>query len=200
METIYIVDDDVSVRESLMFLMQSMGWACQSFASIDALMQQNNTALHGCLLLDVRMPGKSGLAWLEEGEMPFPLLPIIVMTGHGTIDTCRRAFHHGAFDFFTKPIDVDALIEVINRALSESQRLAENWQQQQVLITRYAQLSVRENEVLNLLVEGLTSKAIARKLDLSPRTVEAHRAAILTKSGANSLAQLIRDYQRLQTQ
>lgn len=95
---------------------------------------------------------------------------------------------------------VDALIEVINRALSESQRLAENWQQQQVLITRYAQLSVRENEVLNLLVEGLTSKAIARKLDLSPRTVEAHRAAILTKSGANSLAQLIRDYQRLQTQ
>ncbi|PKH20493.1 DNA-binding response regulator [Enterobacterales bacterium CwR94] len=199
MQKIYIVDDDASVRESLHFLMQSMGWQAEIFSGIDAFLQHTaeHHTLTGCLLLDVRMPGKSGLAWLEEGETPFPLLPVIVMTGHGTIETCRRAFRHGAFEFYTKPLDVDALIETINGALQESEQRESAWSAQQQLSQRYAQLSVREREVLSLLVEGQTSKEIGRLLDLSPRTVDAHRASIFQKVGVSNLAQVIRDYQRL---
>lgn len=199
MQKIYIVDDDASVRESLHFLMQSMGWQAVIFPGIDAFLQHTTEhhTLTGCLLLDVRMPGKSGLAWLEEGETPFPLLPVIVMTGHGTIETCRRAFRHGAFEFYTKPLDVDALIETINGALQESEQRESAWSAQQQLSQRYAQLSVREREVLSLLVEGQTSKEIGRLLDLSPRTVDAHRASIFQKVGVSNLAQVIRDYQRL---
>lgn len=104
-KVVWLIDDDESIRESLTFLLSGMGWQVKAFESVDAftLAHGGETALVGCLLLDMRMPGKSGLAWLEEGEWPWPLLPVVIMTGHGTVDACRRAFRNGVFEFFTKP-------------------------------------------------------------------------------------------------
>lgn len=109
---IWLIDDDESIRESMAFLLSGMGWEVKTFGSIDAFTAAHvkDSTLVGCLLLDMRMPGKGGLTWLEEGEWPWPLLPVIIMTGHGSVDACRRAFRNGVFEFFTKPLDADKLI------------------------------------------------------------------------------------------
>jgi len=198
---IYLIDDDASVRESLVFLLSGMNWQIAAFDSIAAFTaaQGSNTALSGCLLLDMRMPGKGGLAWLEEGAWPWPLLPVILMTGHGTIDACRRAFHNGVFEFFTKPLDADKLIESITAALAESQQRVGAWQETTRVRALFAQLTAREFEVLHALMDGRSNKEVAARLNLSPRTVEAHRAAVFLKLGVSSLVQAIREYDKLQS-
>jgi FixJ family two-component response regulator len=198
---IWLIDDDASIRESLSFLLQTLGWQVNTFDSIAAFESDASVtpSLTGCLLLDIRMPGKSGLSWLEETSRHYPLLPVILMTGHGTIDLCRRAFQHGAWEFFTKPIDSDALIECISEAFKESELRAGQRQERQQLETKFAQLTNREREVLALLVEGQSAKEIAKTLALSPRTAEAHRASIFTRLEVNNLATLVWQYARLQT-
>ncbi|MCR1320048.1 response regulator transcription factor [Enterobacter soli] len=198
---IYLIDDDASVRESLAFLLSGMQWQVKTYDSVDAftVAHQGDTALVGCLLLDMRMPGKGGLAWLEEGGWPWPLLPVIIMTGHGTVDACRRAFRNGVFEFFTKPLDADKLIETVGLAFEESKRLLGAWQETSRIKARFELLTAREHEVLNVLMEGRSNKEAAALLSLSPRTVEAHRAAALTKLGVTSLVQAIRDYDKLQS-
>ncbi|MEL2241350.1 LuxR C-terminal-related transcriptional regulator [Leclercia adecarboxylata] len=198
---IWLIDDDASVRESLVFLFTGMNWRVEPFESIAAFTaaQQAGKELAGCLLLDMRMPGKGGLAWLEEGKWPWPLLPVILMTGHGTIDACRRAFHNGVFEFFTKPLDADKLIESITAALAESQRRVGVWQEAKRVKTLFEQLTSREHEVLLALMEGSSNKEVAARLNLSPRTVEAHRAAVFLKLGVSSLVQAIREYDKLQS-
>jgi len=145
------------------------------------------------------MPGKGGLTWLEEGKWPWPLLPVIVMTGHGTVDACRRAFRNGVFEFFTKPLDADKLIETVGLAFEESQRRLTRWQETSRIKARFEQLTAREHEVLAVLMEGCSNKEVALQLNLSPRTVEAHRAAAFAKLGVTSLVQAIRDYDKLQS-
>lgn len=198
---IYLIDDDASVRESLVFLLSGMNWQIVTFDSIAAFTAalSSNTGLTGCLLLDMRMPGKGGLAWLEEGPWPWPLLPVILMTGHGTIDACRRAFHNGVFEFFTKPLDADKLIESITAALAESQQRVGAWQETTRVRALFAQLTAREYEVLHALMDGRSNKEVAARLNLSPRTVEAHRAAVFLKLGVSSLVQAIREYDKLQS-
>lgn len=198
---IYLIDDDASVRESLVFLLSGMNWEIATFDSIAAFTAalSSNTGLTGCLLLDMRMPGKGGLAWLEEGAWPWPLLPVILMTGHGTIDACRRAFHNGVYEFFTKPLDADKLIESITAALAESQQRVGAWQETTRVRALFAQLTAREDEVLHALMDGRSNKEVAARLNLSPRTVEAHRAAVFLKLGVSSLVQAIREYDKLQS-
>lgn len=198
---IYLIDDDASVRESLVFLLSGMSWQIKAFDSIAAFTTAHgsDTALTGCLLLDMRMPGKGGLAWLEEGKWPWPLLPVILMTGHGTIDACRRAFHNGVFEFFTKPLDADKLIESVTAALAESQQRVGVWQETTRVRALFAQLTAREFEVLHALMDGRSNKEVAARLNLSPRTVEAHRAAVFLKLGVASLVQAIREYDKLQS-
>ncbi|WP_343644626.1 LuxR C-terminal-related transcriptional regulator [Enterobacter sp.] len=197
--TVWLIDDDASIRESMAFLLSGMGWAVKTFDSVDAFTAQHGgeKALTGCLLLDMRMPGKGGLAWLEEGEWPWPLLPVIVMTGHGTVDACRRAFRNGVFEFFTKPLDADRLIETVGLAFEESQRRFSAWQEATRITARFAELTAREREVLSVLMEGCSNKEAAARLGLSPRTVEAHRAAAFAKLGVSSLVQAIREYDKL---
>lgn len=196
---IYVVDDDASIRESLTFLFSTLSWQVQSFASLDAftLACPSEKKLTGCLLLDMRMPGQSGLNWLEQHSALHPLLPVVMMTGHGSIDACRRAFHHGVFEFFTKPLDADLLIETVHAAFAQSdiRRLA--WQEHVLAKALFALLTARENEVLNELMTGASNKEVAARLDLSTRTVEAHRAAIFSKLGVSSLVQAIREYDKL---
>lgn len=199
--TVWLIDDDESIRESLAFLLSGMGWQVNGFESVDAFTSAHGgrVALVGCLLLDMRMPGKGGLTWLEEGKWPWPLLPVIVMTGHGTVDACRRAFRNGVFEFFTKPLDADKLIETVGLAFEESQRRLTRWQETSRIKARFEQLTAREHEVLAVLMEGRSNKEVALQLNLSPRTVEAHRAAAFAKLGVTSLVQAIRDYDKLQS-
>ena len=196
---VWLVDDDLSVRESLGFLLRTLEYDVADFtdlASFEAATSAQEP-LRGCLLLDVRMPGISGLSWLAEKGERHPLLPVIIMTGHGTIEACRRAFRQGAFEFYTKPLEIEPLLESVQQAMHESEQRAQRWQVQQILQSRFALLSVRENEVMQLMIAGQTSKEIARNLSLSPRTVEAHRAAVLTKLEMDNLAQLIHAWQQL---
>lgn len=198
---VYLIDDDAAIRESMAFLLSGMHWEVKTFASIEAFTERysNDRALAGCLLLDMRMPGKGGLTWLEEAAWPWPLLPVIVMTGHGTVDACRRAFHQGVFEFFTKPLDADKLIETLARAFEESQRRTTHWQEVKRVKALFEQLTAREHEVLCELMEGRSNKEVAARLNLSPRTVEAHRAALFAKLGVSSLVQAIREYDKLQS-
>lgn len=198
---VYLIDDDAAIRESMAFLLSGMQWEVQTFASIEAFTVEHDAekALTGCLLLDMRMPGKGGLIWLEEGAWPWPLLPVIIMTGHGTVDACRRAFHTGVFEFFTKPLDADKLIETLARAFEESQRRTAHWQEVKRVKALFEQLTAREHEVLAELMEGRSNKEVAARLNLSPRTVEAHRAALFAKLGVSSLVQAMREYDKLQS-
>ncbi|MBB1198760.1 DNA-binding response regulator [Enterobacteriaceae bacterium 89] len=196
---IYIVDDDASIRESLTFLFSTLSWQIQSFESLDAftLACPPEMKLTGCLLLDMRMPGQSGLSWLERHSASHPLLPVVMMTGHGSIDACRRAFHHGVFEFFTKPLDADLLIETLHSAFAQSEARHQIWQEHVQAKTLFAQLTARESEVLEQLMTGASNKEVAAQLDLSTRTVEAHRAAIFSKLGVSSLVQAIREHDKL---
>jgi FixJ family two-component response regulator len=151
----------------------------------------------GAIVLDVRMPGISGLAVLETLVREGVDQPVIMLTGHGTVDMCRRAFKSGAAEFLEKPVDDEALLEALQNAVRQHVKSRERLAADRAARERYAQLSEREKEVAGFIVEGLTNKEIGRALSLSPRTVETHRANLFAKLQADSLAQLIRRYATL---
>ncbi len=193
---IYLIDDDDAIRDSLKALLATVGWQTQPYASIADFEQQHSdwSVLHGCLLLDIRMPGKTGLTLLEEWQQRGMDIPVIIMTGHGNINLCRRAFKSGAFEFLTKPIDADLLLETVSGAMAQFQRQASQRQQATQLRDKLNMLSAREHEVMALMMEGKSNKEIAKDLQLSARTVEAHRANLFAKLEINSLAKLIKLY------
>ncbi len=195
-QLIYLIDDDQAIRCSLSSLLATMGW--QTVAYENSLDFQQSMAepqaLHGCLLLDIRMPGKSGITLLEEWQQQGLDIPVIIMTGHGNIELCRRAFKNGAFEFLTKPIDADLLIETVGGALEHQRTLQQKRQETVELEEKLNTLSAREWEVTRLIMEGKSSKEIANDLVLSPRTVEAHRANVFTKLAINSSVKLMKVY------
>jgi FixJ family two-component response regulator len=151
----------------------------------------------GAIVLDVRMPGISGLSVLDTLIAQGVDQPVIMLTGHGTVEMCRRAFKAGAAEFLEKPVDDEALIEALQQAVRQHVQSRQRAQTDRAARERWQQLSPREREVLALIVEGLSNKAIARVLDLSPRTVETHRAHVFEKLQVDSLAQLVRGYAAL---
>jgi len=151
----------------------------------------------GAIVLDVRMPGISGLSVLDTLKAQGVDQPVIMLTGHGTVEMCRRAFKAGAAEFLEKPVDDEALLEALQSAVRQHVKSRERNQADRQAQVRFAQLSEREREVLGLITAGLTNKEIGRALDLSPRTVESHRANLFAKLEADSLAQLIRHYASL---
>ncbi|AKH63365.1 MULTISPECIES: response regulator transcription factor [Photorhabdus] len=196
---IYLIDDDEAIRDSISMLLETMNWSVISFPGaqefLDEIDKTNISALQGCILLDIRMPGKPGLTLQDELLKLNNTLPVIIMTGHGNIDICRRAFKNGAFEFLTKPIDADLLIETVSSALSLHQKIFKQRQIYEQLKAKFSQLSERENEVMAIILEGKTSKQIAQQLALSPRTIEAHRANIFHKLDIHSLPQLVKEYE-----
>jgi FixJ family two-component response regulator len=176
-----------------------MGWQTLAYEnSLDFQQRMGEPqALSGCLLLDIRMPGKSGITLLEEWQQQGLEIPVIIMTGHGNIDLCRRAFKNGAFEFLTKPIDADLLIETIAGALEHQRMLQQQRQATAELQERLNALSARELEVTGLIMQGKSSKEIAQELELSPRTVEAHRANLFAKLAINSSVKLMKVYGEL---
>jgi len=194
---IHLVDDDAAVRDSLALLIGTVGLRVQPWSDPQVFLSQFERGDVGAIVLDVRMPGTSGLAVLDTLVAQGVDQPVIMLTGHGTVEMCRRAFKAGVAEFLEKPVDDELLIEALQAAVRQHVRSRERLQADRQARERYAQLSGREREVLGLIVAGLTNKEIGRALTLSPRTVETHRANLFAKLGADSLAQLIRGYAAL---
>jgi FixJ family two-component response regulator len=195
--TIHLIDDDVAVREGLALLIGTVGLRVTPWADPQAFLRDFDREAIGAIVLDVRMPGISGLTVLDTLVTQGVDQPVIMLTGHGTVDMCRRAFKAGAAEFLEKPVNDELLIAALQNAVRQHVRSRERQQADRAARERYAQLSEREREVLGLIVAGLTNKEIGRALDLSPRTVETHRANLFAKLQAESLAQLIRRYAAL---
>lgn len=191
---IHLIDDDEAVRSSLALLISTVGLRVQGWDDPQRFLREFDRRAIGAIVLDVRMPGISGLAVLEQLVAEGVDQPVIMLTGHGTVEMCRRAFKSGAAEFLEKPVDDEALIEALQNAVRQSVRSRERLAADRLARERYAQLSEREKEVVGLVAAGLTNKEIGRALSLSPRTVETHRANLFAKLQAESLAQLIRRY------
>lgn len=194
---IHLIDDDAAVRDSLALLIGTVGLRVQPWASPQEFMTQFDRTAVGAIVLDVRMPGISGLTVLDKLIAEGVDQPVIMLTGHGTVDMCRRAFKSGAAEFLEKPVDDQALLDALQSAVQQHVKSRQRNREDRDARDRYAQLSEREREVLGLIVAGLTNKEIGRALDVSPRTVETHRAKLFAKLDAESLAQLIRRYAAL---
>ncbi|HSI53022.1 MAG: response regulator transcription factor [Ramlibacter sp.] len=194
---VHLIDDDDAVRASLALLIGTVGLRVQSWDDPQAFLASFDRQAIGAIVLDVRMPGISGLTVLDRLVEQGVDQPVIMLTGHGTVEMCRRAFKAGAAEFLEKPVDDEALLEALQSAVRQHVKSRERLSAGREARERYAQLSEREREVLGLIVAGLTNKEIGRALSLSPRTVETHRANLFAKLETASLAQLIRQYASL---
>jgi FixJ family two-component response regulator len=189
---VYIVDDDEAVRNSLKLLMKSIGLEAVAFASASAYLESFNPDQPGCIVLDVRMPGMSGLEMQHELNRRHAITPVIFITGHGDIPMAVEAMQNGAFDFLAKPFRDQDLIDRVQRALASDARTREAFRSVGVIRHKFETLTPREREVMNLVVRGKPNKVCAAELGVSQRTVEIHRARVMEKMGADSLAQLVR--------
>ena len=194
--TVFIVDDDASVRSGLSWLLRSRHLPSQSFDSaeaFDAMLRSGYTQTQPCcVLLDVRMPGMSGLALFERlvARGLSRSMPVIFLTGHADLATAVDAVKRGAFDFCEKPVSDNALVDRIQQAIGQSARALGQLAERQVVERRLAELTERERAVMDLVVEGLPNKLIADRLDISVRTVEVHRARVFEKMAVKSAVEL----------
>jgi len=189
---VFIIDDDASVRQALQSLLRSVGLEARVFGSTAEFL---NTKLHdvaSCLVLDVRLPGVSGLDFQGELAKAKIQIPIIFITGHGDIPMSVRAMKAGAVEFLTKPVRDQELLDAIQVALSLDHTRRENEKSESLLRTHYETLTSREREVMALVAAGLMNKQIAAELNISEITVKVHRGHVMGKMGARSLAELVR--------
>jgi FixJ family two-component response regulator len=191
---VHLIDDDRAVREALALLIGTVGLRVQAWADAHDFLNDFDRTVIGAIVLDVRMPGIGGLAVLAQLQSQGVDLPVIMLTGHGTVDLCRQAFKSGAAEFLEKPVDDQLLLDTLQSAIRTHIQTRVRTRDDVDARARYAQLSPREREVLGFIVAGLTNKEIGRALQLSPRTVETHRANLFAKLETESLAQLIRRY------
>jgi two-component system, LuxR family, response regulator FixJ len=190
--TVFIVDDDDAVRASLMLLLKTLSLPAQSFTTAHQFLKDFDPGRSGCLVLDIRMPGMSGLELQEELNARGAILPIIFITGHGDVPVAVEAMRRGAMDFLQKPFRDQDLIDRIYKALQKDLAGRELFANRERIRACIAQLTPREREVLALVTQGKPNKVIAAGLRLSQRMVETHRAHVMEKMGANSLAHLVR--------
>ena len=190
-QTVFIVDDDAAVRDSIKELVESVGLCAECFPSAPAFLDAFEPQRSGCLVLDVRMADVSGLALQAELNELGIGIPVIVVTGHGDVPMAVQAMRSGAVDFIQKPYRDQALLDSINGALALEASANHSAIEEEDLEQRLAGLTDREREVLDHILTGATSKAVARTLDVSPRTVEAHRRNLLRKLGFRTMKALI---------
>ncbi len=188
---VFVVDDDPAIRDSLDWLMQSVGLAVETFASAAEFLDNFDDKNAGCLILDVRMPGTSGLDLQEKVRLRCPNLPIIVITGHGDVQMAVRAMKAGAFDFIEKPFNDQTLLDRIQQAISSSSEAREEEARRNEILELMDTLTPRENEVLQMLISGRRNREIAEELGVSQKTVEVHRANVMSKLGVDRLADVV---------
>ncbi len=189
---VFIVDDDEALRDSLCWLLESAGLRVETHDSANSFLQSYYPGQSGCLLLDVRMPGMNGLELQEQLESRDVRLPVVIMTGHGDVAMAVRALKAGAMDFIEKPFDDELLLASIQRALVLDAEQRKNRATQAEVLARLAHLTRREHQVMELVTIGKANKQIASELNVSAKTVEAHRAHVMEKMQAKSLAELVR--------
>ena len=190
--TVFVVDDDDGVRNSLRLLLKAAGLTTCVHPSASEFLESYAPGRPGCLVLDVRMPGMSGLELQQQLNLRGAIIPVIFITGHGDIPMAVEAMQQGAFDFLQKPFRDQDLIDRIQRALERDARNRAALDQHAGIRARLDSLTPREREVLTLMTRGQPNKIMAAELGVSQRTVEIHRARVMEKSGAASLAQLVR--------
>ncbi len=190
--TVFIVDDDEAVRDSLRLLLKSIGLPVRTFASAQEFLPGYEARQPGCLVLDIRMPGMSGLELQQQLNMRGATIPVVFITGHGDIPMAVEAMQHGAFDFLQKPFRDQDLIDRVQRALERDATIRAQLRTTDRIRENLASLTPREREVLSLVTAGKPNKVMAGDLGVSQRTVEIHRARVMEKMQARSLAQLVR--------
>jgi two-component system, LuxR family, response regulator FixJ len=196
---VYVVEDDESLRSLLRALVHSIGFACETFNSANKFLDHYDPRQPGCLVLDIFMPGMSGLELQDELNRRGAMIPVIFITGHADVASAVAAVRHGAFNYLQKPFRNSELIENVRNAIEYDRRNRQMLAQQDAIRERIATLTPREHEVLELIVRGVASKVMAHEMGVSKRTVELHRSRVMGKMGANSVAQLVRmfmDFQR----
>jgi two-component system response regulator FixJ len=193
-QLVYVIDDDEAVRDSMGMLLESADLAYRCFASADDFIAEHDSSHRGCLVLDIRMPGMSGIELQQKLKNIGSSLPIVFITGHGDVAMAVEAMRQGAFDFLRKPVDEEAFLERIAYALDQE---SGDWHQKldrEQASQRIASLTEREQEVFLLVAEGVANKVVAANLSISERTVEVHRSQVMKKLEARTLAQLVRIY------
>ena len=189
---VYIVDDDDAIRAALRLLLKSIGLAATTLSSAQEFLTSYSPQQPGCLILDVRMPGMSGLELQQQLNLRGAIIPVIFITGHGDVPMAVEAMQQGAFDFLQKPFRDQDLIDRIQRALAKDQADRVQLRERDRIKERMESLTAREREVLDLVTSGKPNKIMAADLGVSQRTVEIHRSRVMEKMGASSLAQLVR--------
>ncbi len=188
---VMVVDDDSGVRNAMRSLLKSVGLESVLFGSAQEFLDGYKPSQPGCLLLDIRMPGMSGLELQQQLNLRGAVIPVIFMTGHGDIPMAVEAMQHGAFDFLQKPFRDQDLLDRIQKAITKDGELRKSLGQHTRIRERLDSLTPREREVLDLLVQGKQNKAVAQDLGVSPRTVEIHRARVMEKMEVTSIAELV---------
>jgi FixJ family two-component response regulator len=189
---VFIVDDDAGVRSSIRMLLKSVGIVSTPLSSAQEFLAEFDPVQPGCLVLDIRMPGMSGLELQQELNLLGAILPVIFITGHGDVPMAVEAMQRGAFDFLQKPFRDQDLIDRVRRALMRDTEIRSLMREHDRIQARFESLTPRERQVLDLITEGKPNKVMASDLGLSQRTVEIHRAHVMDKMGAASVAHLVR--------
>lgn len=190
--TVFVVDDDPAVRDSLSLLLEGEKIAVETFDSAEAFLASGRFVSRCCAIVDIRMPGMDGMQLQTELTLRHSTMPLIFLTGHGDIPMSVRAIKAGAIDFLVKPIRVAELLKSVEAALLESEKMCALAAENHSAADRMSHLTEREREVMKLAVEGLANKEIARRLGISHRTVEIHKARVMHKTGTNSVVELAR--------
>ena len=190
--TVFVIDDDEAVRSALRLLLRAAGFAALTFSSAQEFLDGYSADRPGCVLLDVRMPGMSGLELQRQLNLRGAIVPVIFITGHGDVPMAVEAMQHGAFDFLQKPFRDQDLLDRVQRALERDRKAREHLRHTDRIRSRLASLTPREREVLALMTRGKPNKVMAAELGVSQRTVEIHRGRVMDKMEARSLAELVR--------
>lgn len=189
---VFVVDDDEAVRESLRWLIASIDLAVETYGSAAEFLEKYDDSPRGCMIVDVRMPGISGIELQRQLSERGIGLPVIIVTGHGDIEMAVRAMKSGAFDFIQKPFNDQVLLDLIQKALVENAKMMDANVERLSIMRQLEQLTGRERQVLNGIVGGKSNRDIAATLDLSEKTIEFHRSKVMRKMGSTSLPELTR--------